>query len=107
MYNVIIDSNSETRDDLRATEDADIFVMQNDGARDLIRGFDVGTDKIDVSAFAASFNDLEIRNLERNDGSTSWVSVVDRTDQEEVLVRFDGDTVLDASNLTVGDFIFV
>ncbi len=104
--NVILDSASATRDDLRATAVTDRFVMLDDGVRDLVRGFDVGVDKLDLSDFASGFGNVSVSNLLRADGTTSWVVVADAGGQDEFLVRFDADTALDASALTVDDFVF-
>ena len=104
--NTIVDSASSSRDDLRATGLADVFVMANDGVRDLVRGLDMDYDKIDVSAFASDFDDLTITNVLRGNGSVSWINVADAEGDPEILVRFDSDTPLDAANLTEDAFLF-
>lgn len=104
--NTILDTVSGSRDDLRATEMADTFIMLDDGEADLIRDLDVGVDLIDVSSFAASFADLQVTNVLRSNGTTSWIEIADSSGEREILVRFDADTVLDAASLTQDSFIF-
>ncbi|MEM1159889.1 MAG: fasciclin domain-containing protein [Pseudomonadota bacterium] len=99
--------DSEGLTDLRGTAAPDVFTMIDDGTRDLVRGFESGVDKIDVSAFASSFDELDISNLVRRDGTTSWVNVADSVGDAEFIMRFDSATALDAANLTADDFIFV
>ncbi|MEM9060739.1 MAG: fasciclin domain-containing protein [Pseudomonadota bacterium] len=93
-------------DNLRGTVGADIYALLDDGVRDLVRDFDSGVDAIDVSAFATMFEDLEITNLVRRDGSVSWINVADASGDAEFILRFGDDTPLDAANLTAEDFVF-
>ncbi|MEM7210480.1 MAG: fasciclin domain-containing protein [Pseudomonadota bacterium] len=94
------------RDNLRATGEADIFVLQDDDTIDLVRGFEKGTDQLDVSAFAASFDELTVTNRANTSGVTRWIEIRDDTGEAEVFFRFNADTALDAANLTADDFIF-
>lgn len=93
-------------DDLRGVPGPEIFVMLDDNVRDLIRGFDLGVDRIDVSDWGmSSFDELTITNQLRRDGSVNWVRIADGSG-DEVAVRFSDGAVLDASSLTATDFLF-
>ncbi|MFK7944327.1 MAG: CARDB domain-containing protein [Paracoccaceae bacterium] len=107
LINVLTDSFGFS--DLRATSGADLFVMQDDGVRDIIRGFEPGRDQIDLTAFGlSSFNtDIATSNLLRRDGSVNWVEVFAGSgDEADFIVRFDAGTLLDQSSITADDFIF-
>lgn len=93
-------------DNLRGTKRDDVFAMEDDGLRDLIRGFELGTDAIDVSAIAGSIDDLTITNIARGDGTTSWISVADQAGEAEFWLRFVDETDFDAANLTEDSFVF-
>ncbi|MEM7211997.1 MAG: hypothetical protein AAF479_08900 [Pseudomonadota bacterium] len=93
------------RDRLRGTDADDVFVMLDDGHRDLVRDFEDGTDLMDVSHLADRFEDLNIRDLVRRDGTVSWVQIETANGDPEIVVRFT-DGVYDASRLTAEDFIF-
>ncbi|MEM9061768.1 MAG: hypothetical protein AAGD13_15015 [Pseudomonadota bacterium] len=93
-------------DDLRGTAAHEVFVLANDGERDLVRDFDVAMDRLDVSAFGAqSLDDLVIRDLVRKDGSVSWVEISDTTGQAEAILRF-ADGTASAETLGAQNFIF-
>ncbi|MEM1299236.1 MAG: CARDB domain-containing protein, partial [Pseudomonadota bacterium] len=88
--------------------DPDIFVMQDDIVRDLIRNFEFGLDQIDVSEFGAEvFEDLVISNQINGSGGTAWVNIADTSGAIQIGVRFGDGTPLDASAFTPGDFIFL
>jgi len=93
-------------DDMFGLGGSDLFVMSDDGQRDLIRDFEIGLDRIDVSAFAASLADLEISNLNDRNGDVTWVKVADRIGDSAFLLRFGDGTPLDAAALTETAFIF-
>lgn len=99
--------DTSARDDLRGAVGAENFVMLNDGQDDLLRNFEIGVDKIDLTEFGAlSFEDLTISNVIRGNGSVSWIAVFDPDGERELLVRYDGDTPLDAGALSAEDFTF-
>lgn len=93
-------------DDLRGREGMDTFILSADQERDIIRDFEVGIDMIDVSAFAASIDDLTITNLAKRDGSTNWINVADAAGNDAFILRFGDGTALDAANLTADAFVF-
>ena len=99
-------TGTDARDNLRATDLADEFILQNDDTIDLVRGFEQGADQLNVSAFAASFDEMTISNVVNGAGVTRWIGIADDTGETEVLFRFNADTELDAANLTADDFIF-
>ncbi|MEL7153452.1 MAG: hypothetical protein AAFN51_06635, partial [Pseudomonadota bacterium] len=93
-------------DDLRGTDASEVFVLADDGQRDLVRDFDVEMDRLDVSSFGAhSLDDLTITNLLRSDGSVSWIEISDMTGQAEVILRFESGT-LTADRLRDDNFVF-
>ena len=96
---------TDARDDLRGTAAREVFVMQNDGKRDLVREFEDDVDLIDVSRVADEFGELTIRNLTRKDGSVSWVEISDGDGEAELILRFSGGAY-DADRLTADDFVF-
>lgn len=102
-YETLIGTDS--RDDLRGTDAREVFVMQNDGERDLVREFEDDVDLIDVSRVATEFGELTIRNLSRKDGSVSWVEISDAGGDAELILRFSGGAH-DADRLTAEDFLF-
>ena len=92
--------------DIRPSQDADVIVLENDGARDLVRGFQIGRDRLDVSDWGiASFEDLEIVGRARKDGSISWIEIRDQLGEAEVALRF-ATGPLDPDRLTAESFIF-
>lgn len=92
--------------DMRLAGGPDVVVLANDGARDLVRGFEPGRDRLDISDWGiAQLDDLTIRNLLRKDGSVSWIEIRDLSGDAEVLLRL-ADAPLDAARLTAKDFIF-
>lgn len=98
--------DAEGAQDLRPSLDPNIIVLGDDGARDLIRGFQVGLDRIDISALGiAEFDGLELVTRYRKDGSASWVELRDQLGETEVALRF-ADNDLDAARLTADSFIF-
>ena len=98
-------AGTEALDDLRGSAAVEVFVMQDDGERDLIRDFEDDVDLIDVSRVATEFGELTIRNLMRKDGSVSWVEILDADGEREMILRFSGGAH-DADRLTAEDFIF-
>ena len=99
---VLLDLNMPRMNGIEALQ----AIREDDGLRDLIRGFELGTDTIDVSAIADSIDDLAIANVTRGDGSTNWISVADRAGETEFWLRFAEDANFDASNLTEDSFVF-
>ena len=92
--------------DLRPDLDPNIIVLGDDGARDIVRGFQVGLDRLDISALGiAEFDGLELVTRYRKDGSASWIELRDQLGETEVALRF-ADADLDASRLKADSFIF-
>lgn len=77
----------------------DVFVMTQDGVSDRIMDFELGLDRINLSAFGVSFNQLEIR-----DTAAGFVAV---EVGGEVLAIADGVGGLQAADLSADDFVFV
>lgn len=98
-------ADSGERDDLRGTQAVEVFYMQDDGQRDMVRSFEDGVDLIDVSRVATEFGELTIRNLMRKDGSVSWIEVSDGDGEPELILRFSGGAQ-DAERLSAEDFLF-
>lgn len=98
-------ADTGARDDLRGTQAVEVFYMQDDGQRDLVRNFEDEVDLIDVSRVATEFGELTIRNLVRKDGSVSWIEVSDGDGEPELILRFSGGAQ-DAERLSAEDFIF-
>ncbi|MEM1162748.1 MAG: M10 family metallopeptidase C-terminal domain-containing protein, partial [Pseudomonadota bacterium] len=93
-------------DTWRGTDLPEIFLLLDDGHRDVLRDFQIGIDTIDARALgAASVDDLQITNLVRKNGTTSWVQIADAAGDAELIVRFDGPGP-DASLLGAGSFLF-
>ncbi|MEM1297815.1 MAG: hypothetical protein AAGH68_00955 [Pseudomonadota bacterium] len=93
-------------DDIRATDAGEVFRLADDGVRDLLRGFELGQDLLDVSLWGAvDIADLDIVNLVRKSGTVSWVQISDRAGEAELAIRFTG-APLDAENLTAAHFVF-
>ena len=81
--------------------------MIDDDTIDLIRGFEIGTDQIDVSAWGATgLADLTIKDLVRKDGSVSWILIQDQDGNAETLLRYSSDTPLSSALLSESDFVF-
>lgn len=95
-----------TRDDLRGTMAPEVFVMQDDGILDTIRNFELGSDVIDVSTFANSFDDLELANRLKRNGDVNWIEISDQDDDVEMLLRLTDRDNQDAGLLGAGDFVF-
>lgn len=93
-------------DDFTLSFKAEQVTFLDDGLRDVVRGFEVGIDTLDVSAFAHTIDDLTITNLTRRNGETSWINVADSSGDDEIIIRFHPGTQLDAANLTVESFVF-
>lgn len=97
---------TNARDDFRLTPDAETLVLRDDGVRDTIRDFDPSLDRIDLSAFALNgFEDLDLVNLLRRDGSVSWVALIDADGEAEAILRTTTPTLLDAGQITADSFI--
>lgn len=92
---------------MRGEDGSDLFILRNDGRLDAIKHFELGVDKIDVSAFgAAGISDLLIENVLRRNGETSWVKITDAAGDPEVLLRFNDMRETDAAVLSAENFIF-
>ncbi|MEM7190426.1 MAG: hypothetical protein AAF439_12510 [Pseudomonadota bacterium] len=103
---VTVSTDADGVQDLRPGSGADIVAFSDDGARDLLRGFQVGIDRIDVSAWGvAEFGDLQIAELRRSDGSVSWVEVRDQAGDAELILRY-ADGPLSGNRLLADSFIF-
>jgi Ca2+-binding RTX toxin-like protein len=86
-------------DDLRSGGGADTFVFSLLSGRDLVRDFENGKDKFDVSA-NADFSDLLITRVDtESDGQTDDVSIV--LFNQTILVLDRSTAVIDAT-----DFLF-
>lgn len=94
--NILTDSGGLTV--LYGTDQPDIFVMVRDNHRDVIKNFDITKDKIDLSAFGISFEDLTFNNVK--DGK-----VVIKLGTEGLVVR-DLSGTLTADDLTADMFVF-
>ena len=100
-------SDTADKDDLKGNDYRDRFVMLDDGQSDIVRDFEIGVDKFDVTDLgASSIDDLIISNLTRKDGSISWVAIHDASGQREMQVRFTEETPLDAGAFGADDFVF-
>lgn len=98
-------SDSQGFDNIRLGVEAETIRLTADGTRDLVRNFDVGADRLDVSALAAdSFEDLSVTNILRRDGSVNWIEIA--ADTAELWLRVLPDQALDASALSAEHFIF-
>ena len=95
--NILIDSNGLSV--LYGTDQTDIFVMFRDHSRDVIKGFDPTKDKIDLSSFGISFEDL-IFNDERGG------KVVIKLGTEGLVIR-DLSGTLTSGDFTEDMFVFV
>ncbi|MFK7941968.1 MAG: hypothetical protein AB8B85_03505, partial [Paracoccaceae bacterium] len=92
--------------DLRPGLEPNIIVLSDDSARDVVRGFQVGLDRLDISDWGiADLAGLEIVTRYRKDGSASWIELRDQLGETEVALRF-ADGVLDAARLTPESFVF-
>lgn len=84
---------------LYGTDQSDIFVMFRDNSRDVIKGFDPTKDKIDLSGFGISFEDLVFTDVK--DGK-----VVIRLGTEGLVIR-DLSGTLTSADFTDDMFVFV
>jgi hypothetical protein len=84
---------------LYGTDQNDIFVMFRDNSRDVIKGFDPTKDKIDLSGFGISFEDLVFTDVK--DGK-----VVIRLGTEGLVIR-DLSGTLTSADFTDDMFVFV
>ncbi|MEP2529986.1 calcium-binding protein [Shimia sp.] len=57
------------RDTLTGGQGSDIFVLDFDGERDLIRGFEIGVDRLDLSAFTFLYDPSQLDYVARRDGA--------------------------------------
>lgn len=97
LTNILPDSNGKTV--LYGTDQSDIFVMFPDDTRDVIKFFDPTKDKIDLSGFGISFEDLVFNDVK--DGK-----VVIKLGTEGLVVR-DLSATLTSSDFTEDMFVFV
>ena len=87
------------------TSATEIFVMSDDNKPDTLEEFELGVDRIDVAAWGAtSIDDLEITTLQSRKGN--WVQIGDADGDAELMVRFEGGILPDASLLTADSFVF-
>ena len=94
-------------DHLRLTEAAEVVRLKDDGVQDLVRGFSLGLDRLDVSEWGAvGMADLQITDLVRKDGSVSWIRVSDADGEAELALRFSYGSRLGADRLGQEHFIF-
>lgn len=94
-------------DDLRGTLGAEIFQMADDGIRDVVRGFELGVDQLDLRALGAEdLSDITLEDIRRKDGSVNWIEVKDASGEAEFLLRFWDTSSQSASQLTADDFVF-
>ncbi len=84
-------------DNIFGGKGADVFVFEEGSEIDRIFGFEFGADKIDVSAFGLTFDELE--SMIHNDGRNTRI---DLGDGDEIVVRNS-----DPSDFSENDFIFV
>ena len=97
---------ASARDDMWGFGGDDTFILQDDNILDIIRDFQFGGDLIDVSSFAEGISDLQFENVLKRNGDVNWVKIIDKTGQEEALVRFGDGTTLDASAFAADNFVF-
>ena len=95
--NILTDTSGLTV--LYGTDQPDIFVMFRDNSRDVIKNFDPTKDKIDLSGFGISFEDLIFNDVK--DGK-----VVIKLGTEGLVVR-DLSATLTSADFTEDMFIFV
>jgi hypothetical protein len=84
---------------LYGTDQSDIFVMFQDNHRDVIKGFDPTKDKIDLSGFGISFEDLVFNDVKAG-------KVVIKLGTEGLVIR-DLSGTLTSANFTDDMFVFV
>ena len=99
---VIIETNSTEREELRGTTLPDIFTFAQDDEGDVINLFEPGKDIIDLSAFNTSFEDLEI--VTRYPGRVS-VRISVEGDYDWIQIN-DPSRLMVAEDFTADDFIF-
>lgn len=95
--NILADSNGKTV--LYGTDQSDIFVMFQDGTRDVIKHFDPTKDLIDLSGFGIRFEDLVFNDVK--DGK-----VVIKLGTEGLVIR-DISGTMTADDFTEDMFVFV
>lgn len=95
--NILTDNTGLTV--LYGTDQPDIFVMFQDNHRDVIKGFDPTKDKIDLSGFGISFEDLVFNDVK--DGK-----VVIKLGTEGLVIR-DLSGTLTSGDFTEDMFVFV
>ncbi|WP_112320384.1 hypothetical protein [Oceanibium sediminis] len=92
------------RDTLTGTAGSDHFVLRNDGAVDVILGFQDGVDRIDLTHIEASWDQLMIRQL----SPTEYV--IDYHGEERIRVTFEHPAEVEITQpawlLDETDFIF-
>jgi len=100
-------TDSFAEDMLRGTARPEIFALQGDEQRDLIRGFEPGIDQIDLGAWnLAEFDDLTIRDLVRRDGTVAWIEITAPGPGGDLLVRMAPAEASAAAALGPDDFLF-
>ena len=95
--NILLDNTGLTV--LYGTDQPDIFVMFRDNHRDVIKNFDPTKDKIDLSGFGISFEDLIFNDVK--DGK-----VVIKLGTEGLVIR-DLSATLTSADFTEDMFVFV
>ena len=94
------------RNKLVGTSASEIFALRDDNKSDSLEGFEIGKDRLDVSAWGAtSMDDLEIATLQHRNGDR-WVQISDAEGYAELVVRFENGIPPDASQLTADSFLF-
>ena len=97
-------SDTDRRDKLFGAEGADVFELSNDGRTDSIFGFEDGVDTIDISAFDAHPDALQVKQLSLTE------YVVDFQGEERIRITFEepapADVPDDGVLLDADDFIF-
>lgn len=100
----MIHHDGNRRNTLVATFDDDVFVLGNDGYTEVILDFEDGRDRIDISAWDASFDELLIKQLSLTE------YVVDYLGEERLRITFETpleeDIPASGSLLDTDDFIF-
>ena len=97
---VQVDTEGETV--MKGTSLPDVFILDVDYSRDVIRRFELGKDIVDLSAFNTSYAALEI--IDRKPGRV--VVKIDNDDGKEVLVLHDFDKSFTAADLSEDVFLF-
>lgn len=97
-------ADTDRRDTLEGAGGDDTFVLANDGKTDTILNFEDGSDAIDISAWDASFDQLNIKRISLTEYRVTYLS------EETLIVNFaqpaPADIPASGVLLTEDDFIF-